>query len=211
MLCRGCHYSLIGLAAGSCPECGHPFDPADPRTFVTDLLDQLRGRLFMVGGGLVVALAGIALYCFLSYQTELVLIVMAGTAGLFGFFLGVGLRRTPPSIPLTILSVSPSVIMVGLFYSLAVHMRTSFNGWPGSIGTGGFPPALETHASIAGGYFSWMILVLFAGWPIGFLSCLLVRRWNPGLFYLGVTAISFALGTGVMALAPSGFLNWWWD
>lgn len=159
----------------------------------------------------MVALVGIALYCFFSYQSELVLVVMAGTAGLLGFFLGVGLRRTPPSIPITILSVSPSVVMVGLFYSLAVHMRTSLNGWPASLGTAGFSPALETHASIAFGCFTWLMVVQFAGWPIGFLSCLLVRRWNAGLFYLGVTAISFALGVGVMALAPSGFHFWWWD
>ena len=136
---------------------------------------------------------------------------MAGTAGILGFFLGVGLLRTPPSIPITILAVSPSVVMVGLFYSLVVHMRTSLNGWPVSLGTAGFPLALETHASIADGYFGWMIVILFVGWPIGFLSCLLVRRWNAGLFYLGVAAISFAFGVGVMALAPSGFLDWWWD
>ena len=47
---RGCHDSLSELNAVSYPECGHPFDPADPRTFVTDFSDQVRQRLFMVGG-----------------------------------------------------------------------------------------------------------------------------------------------------------------
>jgi hypothetical protein len=31
--CVGCEYDLRGLAAGVCPECGRPFDPADLRTF----------------------------------------------------------------------------------------------------------------------------------------------------------------------------------
>src|SRR4051812_48825815 len=30
--CRGCGYLLIGQTAGRCPECGRPFDVADPRT-----------------------------------------------------------------------------------------------------------------------------------------------------------------------------------
>jgi hypothetical protein len=28
--CPACNYSLINLPAGPCPECGRPFDPADP-------------------------------------------------------------------------------------------------------------------------------------------------------------------------------------
>ena len=31
--CRGCGYSLAGLEANRCPECGRTFDPADRRTF----------------------------------------------------------------------------------------------------------------------------------------------------------------------------------
>ncbi len=30
--CRGCFYILENLPAGRCPECGRPFDPADPAT-----------------------------------------------------------------------------------------------------------------------------------------------------------------------------------
>lgn len=212
MHCRGCHYPLSGLTAFSCPECGRPFDAADSRTFVADYDGRERPRLFMVGGGLVVILAAFAVCCFFRYLPgNLVLLAMAGMPGILGFFLGVGLRRSPPSIPVVLLAALPSILMIVLFYSLALNMRLTLGGWPASIGTAGFPPALETHASIAGGYFGWMIVILFAGWPIGFLSCLLVRRWNAGLFYLGVTAISFAFGVGVMAVAPSVFLDWWWD
>lgn len=33
MYCRGCGYSLIGLGARACPECGLGFDPADPGSY----------------------------------------------------------------------------------------------------------------------------------------------------------------------------------
>jgi len=33
MQCSGCGYRLEGLTARVCPECAHPFDPADPATF----------------------------------------------------------------------------------------------------------------------------------------------------------------------------------
>ena len=31
--CRGCGYNLRGLTVPRCPECGRPFDPADPHTY----------------------------------------------------------------------------------------------------------------------------------------------------------------------------------
>lgn len=31
--CLSCEYPLSGLTSRACPECGAPFDPADPRTF----------------------------------------------------------------------------------------------------------------------------------------------------------------------------------
>lgn len=31
--CLGCGYALRGLEGGVCPECGRPFDPADPLTY----------------------------------------------------------------------------------------------------------------------------------------------------------------------------------
>ena len=32
--CRKCDYCLRSLPAGKCPECGHPFNPDDPRTWL---------------------------------------------------------------------------------------------------------------------------------------------------------------------------------
>jgi hypothetical protein len=33
--CRKCRYCLRGLDSHRCPECGQPFDPNDPTTFLT--------------------------------------------------------------------------------------------------------------------------------------------------------------------------------
>ena len=44
--CLGCDYSLRGLIDPRCPECGRPFDPADPDSFRTPgFLPRLRRRL----------------------------------------------------------------------------------------------------------------------------------------------------------------------
>ncbi len=34
MYCRKCGYQLAGLSENRCPECGRPFDPSNPRTFL---------------------------------------------------------------------------------------------------------------------------------------------------------------------------------
>ena len=46
--CRSCQYDLAGLDAGRCPECGRPFDPADPKTFER----RRRGPQALIGFGL---------------------------------------------------------------------------------------------------------------------------------------------------------------
>jgi hypothetical protein len=33
MYCRKCNYNLAGNRSRTCPECGRPFDPADPTSF----------------------------------------------------------------------------------------------------------------------------------------------------------------------------------
>lgn len=34
--CLHCRYRLAGLAAHRCPECGEPFDPDDPETYLIE-------------------------------------------------------------------------------------------------------------------------------------------------------------------------------
>jgi hypothetical protein len=45
MRCLGCGYDLHGLPENRCPECGLPFDPADPGT---SLLSADSGRKYLV-------------------------------------------------------------------------------------------------------------------------------------------------------------------
>ena len=59
MYCRQCLYNLHGLTAHRCPECGAPFDPDDPETFLAS--DRwVRPSLFLAGALVCVAL------CFFS-------------------------------------------------------------------------------------------------------------------------------------------------
>src|SRR5512141_1551881 len=82
-------------------------------------------------------------------------------------------------------AVLPAVLMLALFYSLAIHMHHSLGAWPTSIGVRGFPAPLVTHDSIATKYFTlWMAVSIFA-WPVAFLLCALIRRWRVWAYYLG--------------------------
>ena len=54
-------------------------------------------------------------------------------------------------------------------------------------------------------------LVLFVTWPIAVVVFAVVRRWQAGIHYLGIIAISWTLGFGLTQIGPDGFLDWWWD
>lgn len=107
-------------------------------------------------------------------------------------------------------AVTPAVVMVLLFYSLAFHMFLSLGAWPTSIGEKGFPPSLVTHAKFAQVFFLILLLSGFA-WPFLFLVCAAVTRLRYLLKYLAAFAISCVVCAIAMSLAPSQFLYWWWD
>jgi hypothetical protein len=65
MICRSCQYSLFELATGPCPECGRPFDPADPSTFET----RRRGQQALLGLGLAVVIGIVMITAFWFAQT----------------------------------------------------------------------------------------------------------------------------------------------
>ena len=139
------------------------------------------------------------------------MLILAGALGLVTIAAGLRLRPAGPVRPITALTVLPALAMLGLFYSLAVHMYRSLGGWPATIGDHGFPASLVTHASLTAGAFSALVLTGLVAWPLACLSCALVRRWRGAIFYLGVYAIACSICFGAMLLAPSPFLNWWWD
>jgi hypothetical protein len=62
MYCRNCGYALIGLPVHRCPECGRPFRPDDPRTFLRrDTRLGHRCLLLALSGVAMVVLALVAL------------------------------------------------------------------------------------------------------------------------------------------------------
>jgi hypothetical protein len=141
----------------------------------------------------------------------LLILVAAALFGLAGVV--IGRRRPSPTRSWVggLVAAFPAVVMVGLFYSLAVHMRQSLGEWPASLGYRGFPASLVTHAKLATGYFSALLLGSLFVWPVAVLVCALVPRWRAGSFYLGIFALAGFVGAVAMMLAPEPFLVWWWD
>ena len=146
-----------------------------------------------------------------SASPILLFALLAGILSLIAVAVAFRLRPSKQSRNGFIAAVLPALLMLSLFYSLALHMHQSLGAWPTSIGERGFPAPLVTHGSIAVNYFGVLVLVSIFAWPVAFLVCSLVRRWRVCLYYLGVYALACLLCFGAMLLAPSQFLNWWWD
>ena len=116
-----------------------------------------------------------------------------------------------PSWKALLFASAPSLLALGLFYSLAIHMHQSLGAWPQSIGEAGFSDGLVAHVHAAISCFYSVLQATLFLWPVAFVVCLLVRPWRRGTFYLGVHVLAFALCYGLMQLAPSPFLWWWRD
>ena len=101
--------------------------------------------------------------------------------------------------------------MLGLFYSLAFHMRQSLGGWPTSIGERGFPPSLLAHANITVLCFEALFLSMLFLVPAAIAVRLLVERWRRFVPYLALYSVLFLICWGCMQFAPEQFLYWWRD
>ena len=112
---------------------------------------------------------------------------------------------------LLLLAALPGLIMLVSFYSLAVHMYLALDGWPHSIGDHGFPPLLAAHGVLAFSVFYVVFMVTVFIWPVAFLASLVLPRLRIGAVYLAAYAVSCFFSFGLMLLAPSKFLWWWWD
>jgi hypothetical protein len=110
-----------------------------------------------------------------------------------------------------IVAALPSLLMLLLFYSLAIHMRYTFGAWPMSIGNRGFPPALITHGDLA----VWFCAALFVATiyfvPFAVVVCLIVPPWRSCVNYYVLYVVFHLVCWGLMLLAPHSFLHWWWD
>jgi hypothetical protein len=121
-----------------------------------------------------------------------------------------GIRRYRQSKSTLLVLFLPGLINLTAFYSLAWHMYISFGDWPG-IGTEGFPDALLLHDSLAIDLFTICLcfpLILFAPLWIVFYLVKPIRPWLDKLAAFGVSCV---VSTVLTQLAPSGFLNWFWD
>ena len=121
-----------------------------------------------------------------------------------------GIRRYRQSKSTLLVLFLPGLINLTAFYSLAWHMYITFGDWPG-IGTEGFPDALLLHDSLAIDLFTICLcfpLILFAPLWIVFYLVKPIRPWLDKLAAFGVSCV---VSTVLTQLAPSGFLNWFWD
>ena len=105
----------------------------------------------------------------------------------------------------------PSLGMLILFYSLAVHMYQTLGSWPTSIGERGFPTHLVTHALIAVEYSIAIALGTVFGGPLVLMACLARPSWRPLVRYLYLHVLLLGGCWLLMQLAPAEFLYWWRD
>jgi hypothetical protein len=105
----------------------------------------------------------------------------------------------------------PGLSMLGLFYSLVVHMRWRLGRFPESIGNHGFPASLSHH-----GEWTWTCVSVLTGGslvaiPTLILVSLVVRRWRRWAILPVIHGLTLLAAWGLMLLAPNAFLHWWWD
>lgn len=110
-----------------------------------------------------------------------------------------------------VVSVLPGIVMLGLFCSLALHMRRSLGGWPKGIGEFGFSRALAFHAAVATNYCISLVLLSVFVLPPATVVCAVVPRWRGFLPYLAVFFLALAACWAAAQLAPAEYLNWWRD
>ena len=91
------------------------------------------------------------------------------------------------------ISILPYLLALLLFYSLAIHMHHSLDGWPESIGTNGFPAALLIHDQISSTYISYLLLFTIFVVPAIILACLLAPRWRQLVVYCLVHLVSLPI------------------
>jgi hypothetical protein len=107
-------------------------------------------------------------------------------------------------------SVLPGILLLLLFYSIAIHMRLSLGTWAASIGEDGFSRLLSWHAALTVDYFSLFFLSFLAS-PVVIVPCLMKEKWRGAVPYFALFALSFLLSWALMQFAPGQFLSWWRD
>src|SRR5437870_4238915 len=104
----------------------------------------------------------------------IVAVAVALVTAAIAIYVRVPLKLTRTGVGVSML---PSLLMLVLFYSLAIHMHESLGAWPTSIGERDFSGSLTLHAHLAVGYFGVLLLVTILIWPVALVLCTLIRRW----------------------------------
>ena len=78
-------------------------------------------------------------------------------------------------------AAAPNVLMLGIFYSLALHMWSVLGGWPSSIGNRGFPAALAWHGDLAIAYSGLLLQFSMVLVPLALLWCSFSERRRRAL------------------------------
>src|ERR1051326_8008973 len=97
-----------------------------------------------------------------SISPILLFAMLAGILALAAIAIAFRMRPTKQSRIGFTIAVLPALLMLALFYSLAIHMHQSLGAWPTSIGERGFPAPLVTHSAVTANLFVVLLLSLFA-------------------------------------------------
>jgi hypothetical protein len=108
-----------------------------------------------------------------------------------------------------LLSLLPGLLAIGVFCSLALHVRLL--GWQlSSIPLGYWPPALEIHFHVGSMFFIIVWFSLFVA-PVAIVVCLVISRWRHVALYLGVHLLLCIAIVLLLQLAPESFVRWLTD
>jgi len=108
-------------------------------------------------------------------------------------------------------AMAPGLSMLGLFYSLVLHMRWQLGRFPESIGNHGFPASLSRHGDWTWTYVTVLSHASLFIVPALILVTLAVQRWRRWALLPVVHGLTLLAVWGLMLLAPNAFLHWWWD
>ena len=106
------------------------------------------------------------------------------------------------------IAIAPALVVLAVFYSLAIHMYSSLGQWPHSIGTRGFDPLLKLHGHINMWSIWFVVVTSMFAWPLATVVCAIIPQCRPYLRYLIIYVVAVLIGCGLMMLAPEPFLYW---
>lgn len=109
-----------------------------------------------------------------------------------------------------VLFSSPGLMMMVAFYSFAARMHSALNGWPDFYGTEQLPSGLLFHDDVAAWMFTMTLLIALCI-PLALALFYVTPRLRPHLIYPAFLGSVCWLCIFMTQLAPTGFLNWWWD